>query len=454
MPCRRLRAILSDPSGGTERPSDPYLDTALRHSALRRPFPNGRAAVLAALFAAFIIYGSLYPFQFHALAGEAGLITALTTQWLRWPGSRGDLLVNLVLYMPLGLFLALALRGPDGSRRPAILRLLLTTSLGAVLSFAIEVTQLHISARFSSLSDLVLNTTGTLAGAMAALLMDVAGWSRLGVVAPSARRHPAEPFAALLVLAWLGYRLYPYVPVIDLHHYWHSLKPLLLAPTLEPLRTLRLAVLWLVAARLTEAALLGHGLRGWPLLVPGLLLGTLVAQVPILDSRLSLAEVLGLGLGLLAWVILWRMRHGRQVNAFLALVLATVILTERLAPFTFSADPLQPFSWVPFRSVLRGHWEIGLQAMLQKLYLYGALLWLAVRAGHRLSVMAAALATALLTTSLMQTHIPGRSPEVTDAVLGLIVALVFVVLGGSNGAPPMARARWRARRANDKRMLS
>ncbi len=394
-----------------------------------------------ALIAAFIIYGSLYPFRFHALPGEAGLFAALAASWLRWPGSRGDLLVNLVLYMPLGLFVALALQGADGSRRSAMLRLLLTTAVGAILSFAIEVTQLHISARFSSVSDLVLNTIGTLAGAMAALVLGAAGWSRAGDVTTPARRHPAEPFAALLVLAWLGYRLYPYVPVIDLHHYWHSVKPLLLTPVLEPLHTLRLAVLWLVAARLLEAALLGHGLRAWPLLVPGLLLGAVVAQVPILDSRLSLAEVLGLGLGLLAWMILRQMRDERQVAAFLALALATVILTERLAPFTFHEDPLQPFNWVPFRAALRGRWEIGLQAMLQKLYLYGALLWLAVRAGLRLPVPAAVLATALLATSLLQTHIPGRSPEVTDAVLALIMALVFVVVGGSHGAPPRTQAR-------------
>jgi len=36
-------------------------------------------------------------------------------------------------------------------------------------------------------------------------------------------------FARLLLLAWVGWRLYPYVPTIDLHKYWHSVKPLFTA---------------------------------------------------------------------------------------------------------------------------------------------------------------------------------------------------------------------------------
>ncbi len=400
---------------------------------------------VAALVAAFIAYGSLYPFEFHALPGEAGLLATLDATWRRWPGSRGDLIVNLVLYMPLGLFLALALRRA-GMRAPAA-RLLLATLAGGLLSFAMEVTQLHVDGRTSNLSDLVLNTAGTLTGAIAAQILGMTGWRRADRAA-LARRHPAEPFAALLVLAWLGYRLYPYAPVIDLHHYWNALKPVLLTPELEPLRTLRLAVLWLVAARLAEAAMLGHGLPARPLLVPALLLGALGAQVLVVDSRLSLAEVLGLGLGLAGWAMLQSERRDRVVAALLALTLAAVLVAERLEPFAFDAAPLRPFGWVPFRAALQGRWEAGMQAMLEKLFLYGGLIWLGVRAGLRLPVTAALVALLLLATSLAQTHLPGRSAEVTDAALALIAGLVFAFLGGGGRSPPATapQTRWRARR--------
>ncbi len=37
-------------------------------------------------------------------------------------------------------------------------------------------------------------------------------------------------FARALLFAWVAWRLYPYVPTIDLHKYWNSLKPIVLYP--------------------------------------------------------------------------------------------------------------------------------------------------------------------------------------------------------------------------------
>ena len=61
--------------------------------------------ILAALG---IAYGSLFPFGFGKAWPEEGLIAHLGGT-LRVLPSRGDLLSNFVLYLPFGLFGALAL---------------------------------------------------------------------------------------------------------------------------------------------------------------------------------------------------------------------------------------------------------------------------------------------------------------------------------------------------------
>jgi hypothetical protein len=54
-----------------------------------------------------------------------------------------------------------------------------------------------------------------------------------------------EPSEWLLLGAMLGYHLFPYVPTIDLHKYWRSVRPLIFAPSLSPLILLKYVALWL-----------------------------------------------------------------------------------------------------------------------------------------------------------------------------------------------------------------
>ncbi len=381
---------------------------------------RGRAAALAALFTVFVAYGSLYPFAFRPPppgAWEAALA--------RGPGGRGDILANLALYAPLGLFLAWALPGRWRAALGAV-------ALATALSVAIEAAQLFGRGRVSSGWDVALNAAGALAGALAAPLL-----ARLPARAGGLA---ADRFAALLLLAWFGSRLFPYVPSLDWQAWKDALKPLLLRPEWEGLRTLRLVLAWLLAARLAEAALP----RAW--LVPVLLLAVGVGGEVVVRTRsLSLAEAMAVPLGLALWLIL----RGR--GRLLAALAVALVLLLRLEPFAF-ADAPRPFGWVPFRSLLAGSWQAGLQAILEKLFLYGGLLWSLSRAG--LAPLRATLAaTALvLATSLAQTRLPGRSAEIGDALLVLLLALVWRGLSplrtprpapGGAGAgpnPPPARA--------------
>jgi hypothetical protein len=130
----------------------------------------------------------------------------------------------------------------------------------------------------------------------------------------------------------------------------------------------------------------------------------------------------------------------------MAAALAGAMLAEHLAPFEFLAQP-RPFGWVPFRSLVAGSLAAGVQAILAKLFLQGTLLWFLLRSGVRLPLAAGLQAGVVLAASVAQCWLPGRSAEITDALLVLGLALTFHLVRPRGGPVPAPARGWRARAA-------
>jgi hypothetical protein len=60
-------------------------------------------AIVTAITAIVIVYGSLYPFDFSVPTDGPGPATTLLHSWAN-PPSHADFLANILLCMPLGLF--------------------------------------------------------------------------------------------------------------------------------------------------------------------------------------------------------------------------------------------------------------------------------------------------------------------------------------------------------------
>ena len=73
-----------------------------------------------------------------------------------------DLVGNVIVFVPLGATVVLALGG-----MPAARRLALATLIGSGLSLGIEITQAALPARAAQSIDWMLNTAGTAIGALA-----------------------------------------------------------------------------------------------------------------------------------------------------------------------------------------------------------------------------------------------------------------------------------------------
>jgi glycopeptide antibiotics resistance protein len=361
--------------------------------------------------ALLILYGSLFPFRFtpHGI-GLWPLITQL--DFART--SRGDIVANLLLYMPLGLFLMLAWPATWGRWKG----LLIAVLIGSLLSFGVEVAQGLATTRVSSLTDLLLNAAGTTLGALIAI-----GYLALGstIRMPGAVAGRPDPVPFGLLVLWLAFRLAPFVPTIDWQKYKEALKPLL-DPQFKPRDVFAYVVGWLVAGYAVRRVWRREfALQALAVIVFVVLFG----RVVVVGKALSVDEITALVICIPCALILTIIPDRRRA-LLLVMLLAAVISIEGLEPFELLPEP-HAFSWVPFINSLSDNLEVNYSVLLEKSFWYFALIWLLTRRGF--GVAAATLVTVILLTGIEVTQmwIPTRSAEITDPLLaicgGILIAL-------------------------------
>jgi VanZ family protein len=369
--------------------------------------------IAAAIIVAVILYGSLYPFDFYQPEGGPGPLKHLVQSWAETPG-RGDFVANIFLYLPLGFFGSLTVAG-SGRTLP---RIVLVTLAGGTLSTTMELTQYYIAGRVSAADDVYANVIGTVLGAI------IGNFASGDFLSLPLQEIAANRTPCLLLALWLAYRLYPYVPTIDLHKYWDALKPVVFHPRPNGYDLFRYTAVWLTVGSLIEA--IGGLRRGW-LLFPLFITAVLFAKVVIIGKTLSAAEVTGAATALAVWLLL-AIGVGARIRVIAtALLFSAYIVAERLEPFRFSAYG-RAFGWIPFRSFLYGSVEVNITSFLEKAFLYGALIWLLDRSGLRSGVSTILVAIMLFAASWAETCLAGRSAEITDALMALLIGIIIALV--------------------------
>lgn len=365
---------------------------------------------------ALIAHGSLYPFNLKPDVADGVLQAMRQLSWAR--AGRGDRIANVLLYLPLGfcLFLWLVTRLRRG------LAVAVAVVLGAALSLAIEVAQVYISSRVPSLTDLTLNSLGTLVGATAGVVWGaIGGWMHLPKRSEKPHRDPA---AALLIGLWLAWRLAPFVPHFDLGKLKAALRPLF-DPQIEASSVLIYLTYWLVMAQaLSTLVSRPRTLEALLLLIAGVLVGRLI----VANQAFVPAELLALVLLLPVLVLMYRMASGPKRLLLMAAMLA-VFVFERLAPLSFSG-PAANFDFWPF---LRW-FDAGFPAAVTSIdwvgffgtvFLFGALLWVLRHCGTSFSLAAGIVLALAIATEFLQLWLPQRTSSITDPVIALGVVVLF-----------------------------
>jgi VanZ family protein len=359
-----------------------------------------RLAIAALGTVAIIIYGSLSPFHFRNVAFVNGPLRALLGTW-QIPGSRGDYISNFLLYIPLGLFSVRALRG-----LPRWLTLPLVTIAGAALSMCIEMVQYYDPGRSSEMSDVYANVAGTIAGAIAAAFIrrDLAPGTRINAIGAGI---VWRPFAMLLLGCWLGNRLFPYVLQFGFpaHVVWNS------PPLLE---LYKYVTWWLAIAVLLESIL---EIAGGAFVLGASMAIVLLARMFLIAQPIPPAEIYGALLALLLWGALPRLHR----PAIVTTLFVSLVILQALDRFHFAVTA-KSFGWIPFASFIEGPRENGVRVFFEKAFTYGALVWLPMRAGVSFPVATICATVLVFALRLAQVFLPGRSAEITDAAMVLMMA--------------------------------
>jgi VanZ family protein len=366
-----------------------------------------------------ILYGSLYPWEFHARQLGASPPWILLHSWpdainryMLW-----DIVVNIALYAPLGVFGFLAMS--EGA--PRAVRVVAPVLLALALSASVEMVQLFDDSRQCSASDVLCNVTGGALGVGLGMLY------REKLEALIERRQSASFLhlsgALLLLCCWLGYQLFPLFPSLGRTKQAARLAALGPMSTISPVETLMVFAEWVTVACLLEGLLEEETTR----MLAALLL-VVPARLLIVSRSLAWSDVAGAAAAFAAWLWLPRL-YVRRAAPFL---LTSALVLGELAPFHLGRA--SAFNWVPFRGFLVASWQSGFVVLFRKSFWYGSVIWLWRGTGYRLAPIVLAVAAGLLVLEWAQIWLPGRTPEITDAVLAVLMGGLLSLVGATRSA--------------------
>ena len=403
----------------------------INHQKIQAASPGASrfAITLLMAYALLIVYGTLFPLD-DWQSPAINPFTLMLQHELR-NTSRSDILTNILVYMPLGVLLIRVFP----RRYCPVCKLLVATLACAMLSLSLEYLQAHLPGRVPSIIDLMLNTIGGFTGALLALML----WQDTFISGRLRRLRsiyiqpgPLANLGLAVLGLWALSQLSPLVPSLDMGTLRHGLEPLFLTfkqpLSLEWIRVAEYAM------AITALGILSGTLQRNPhqSRLPFIIFAVMVLllKVPVISRQLSLEALVGLFTGL-AFVLLFAYASQRTQLKIAALaLLGTVVCAGMYVPA--SAISLPPsaytvFNWVPFRSHLDNE-IIGIIDILGGLWPFIALSYIALFSAttRRLAV---AITGAVLIFFLMfalewhQQSIPGRSADITDALLAVLAWL-------------------------------
>ncbi len=396
----------------------------------REKSPRQYRGVLLAALSAFVAYNTFLPFRFYTvwskIRRQIGEIEPIPFrhghQWV----SLTDILGNILLFIPIGAAAWYFFYGKKADKNKAVFWSL---EYGFALSIFIEITQIFLRYRVTSIHDVLMNSLGALLGAwMAAHLYIRHGRRGWAYFVAHLKKYPEALAGLLLLLYILFYQLLPFDFSFNAHSF--AMK------SLNPFS-------WLSGRqRLEDFFMLGSMalalgiLSGYPvkdsrlrhILTPALLLALFAATEAlhlIMYSRaLDVYRLLALGGGFVAGR---RLTHGRE-RALKSALLINIVFAYAY-PFDFVAGPLPeldrvlkmltPFYYYYKTTSIWNLWDMA-HALLN-----GGMIAYLIGPGRRGSVLSLMFIGLL---ESMQLFLRYRIPDITDVLMAATGVLVMRLL--------------------------
>lgn len=320
-----------------------------------------------------LVYGSLYPWQNWQLS-EQELSMFAASLWPRYI-TETDVLTNVLLYIPFGLFASILLL----RKLPVGLSLLVAMLSGILLSLSLEITQMFLPARISSLLDAALNSSGVVIGCFLALL--TSRETTLGQACIQIRYTLFWPgrlydVGLSVLVLWMLSQLIPLFPSVSKSNLEQALgiirftvsNPDALNITVIAGFTLAIAglgFLFQTVIKENTNSLIMFSL--FTLIV-------LLLQIPVISRALTLESIIGLIIGLLVYGALMR-REQKQLVLYASCCIVSYVVLDRVL-HSPGPHPSDSINWIPFKSQM--HTLTGFAEISNLMWPYIALAYLSM----------------------------------------------------------------------------
>jgi VanZ family protein len=327
-----------------------------------------------------------------------------------------DMVVNVSIYVPLGFVAHLVFRKVASP----LFGLYGPVLMGLLLSTAVEITQLWEPVRNTSLLDVVTNVAGAVLGVAVAVIFER--------IAPArTRRTPAMPVdrgALALTFIWGAWLVFPFFPVLGVYALERKLSIFAHSRLFDPGVLASAVSVWYAGGLLMRSA----GIRRSPLWL-GISILAIPAQFFVVDRQPAPSDMVGAAAGSLLFAFRPRMKAVSKLEAW---AFTALLVFRGLSPFRFVAATTD-FSWIPFAGVLDSEWQPAILTLLGKIFYYTTAVWLLHAAGTKILYAIAIVAAILAAIEVLQTRLPGRTPEITDPLLAVLMGLILVILFRETG---------------------
>ncbi len=361
---------------------------------------------------AVIVFGSLYPFS---LSGRnPGLLSAFG--YLTWArASRTDQTLNILMYAPFGFCSVLWLKRTFGTTWS----LLLSSMMGMLLSLSLEITQVYFE-RVPSYRDVMMNTAGTLLGAIFGL-----SWSsltKLIALPDNVRSQPGDRNALLLVLLWIVWRMIDASFHVNLAHFKMVIYPVLHIE-ISWLLVLRYLLLWMIASlAVLSFASRPRGNEALLFMIGLIIVGRVLFVSPAFDS----SELLALLLLLPALIAIHALRWV-PASIIVLCALFSLYIYDHVLPMSIGAFHAS-FDVIPFVSWIRNGFAVDTNALLHMLFVFTAMIWLLKECALSLRASVVLVVLILLGIEILHLWQVGRTGSITRPVLALLMGWLMLLL--------------------------
>lgn len=354
-----------------------------------------------------IIYGSLFPFTFVSGDGV----------WERWDilynsfspfTSLGDILGNIVLFIPFGFFGVKSLRVNVADRK-IYFRILI---YGFFLALIIQLIQVYIPSRSPAITDVYWNMAGIILGlGLVRLLKEYF---------PKFSLTDAASVPVILAFLWLLSQFFPFVPTLDFQEIKNGLKPLILDPSFQGNIFLTGLTGWLLFAHFTQDIFQRNSLHRFRLPIFALL--SLPMRLLILGNNIDLSDAMAVFGAIVVWPLLSR-NNLNKTKTFAVLITLTIFLNGVWSPHFIWYN--LSFSWVPFSGFLEGNIFLNAKALFLKTFLYGSLIYLLKSGWPHIRLRVFMAFSFILIIEILQIFMAARTAEITDPLIILLISYII-----------------------------